>query len=287
MAMGRWIISSLALATALVAGGCAYDPETVDDAYTVAYEIEAARVMEPQGPLFNRGLRPGYFEYADAMWSENDYGDYWHFAFKAVDSAEGEQVLPDLVEERELAAANAEELAIGRARLMGALGQTARKKAPIQAAVAQVAFDCWLERTEDGDPTDQIEACRGQFEEALADIERSLVSDVDNVYLVFFAWDQADISPVARTVLDQVQADFARGQRSRLVIAGHADRSGPADYNVRLSEQRARAVARALEQMGLPGDAMNLEWYGETDPRVPTADGVREPQNRRVEIVFG
>lgn len=287
MSMVRWGLPSVALCVALAVGGCAYDPETVDDAYVVAYEIEAARAMEPQGPAFNRGLRPGYFEYADTMWSENDYGDYWHFAFKAVESAKGFPVLPDAVEERELVAANAEDLAIARARLLGALGQTARKKAPLRAAQAQVAFDCWLERTEDGDPLDRVEVCRGAFEEAMADIERSLVSDVDNVYLVFFAWDQADLSPVARTVLEQVQADFARGEPSRLVIAGHADRSGPEAYNVGLSERRARAVAQALEGMGLPRDAMNLEWYGETDPRVPTPDGVREPQNRRVEIVFG
>ena len=48
--------------------------------------------MEPQGPAFNRGLRTGYLDYSDVMTEEYDTADYWHFAFKAVDSAKGELV---------------------------------------------------------------------------------------------------------------------------------------------------------------------------------------------------
>ena len=267
--------------------GCAYDPETVDNTYTLLYEIEAVREMEPQGPFFNRGLREGYLDYGDLQWDEYDWTDYLHFAFKAVHSAEGEPVLPDTVEEREVPMVSVEELAAGRARLLAALDQTGRKKAPWDAARAQTAYDCWLERAEESDPPDQILECKNAFEESVAEVERALVTDVGEVYLVFFAWDQADISPVAQTVLDQVYADYVRGRPTRLVLAGHADRSGPEWYNVDLSERRARNVADALAQRGVPADAMLLEWYGETQPRVPTADDVREPQNRRVEIVFG
>jgi outer membrane protein OmpA-like peptidoglycan-associated protein len=71
------------------------------------------------------------------------------------------------------------------------------------------------------------------------------------------------------------------------VIAGHADRSGPEAYNQVLSERRARNVAQALGERGIPASTMGVEAYGESQPRVPTDDGVREPQNRRVEIVFG
>ncbi|MDX1540747.1 MAG: OmpA family protein [Geminicoccaceae bacterium] len=282
-----WIRASATLLSLVLITSCAYDPERVDDAYTVAYEIDAVRTMEEQGPMFNRGLRTGYLGYGDSQWDENDFSEYYHFAFKAVDSAKGERVLPDRVEERSVPMVDAEALAAARARLMGALDQTARKKAALRAADAQVAFDCWLERVDDGDSPERIEECRGRFEQAMAEIERSLVSDVDNVYLVFFAWDQADISPVARTVLEQVLADYRRGLPTRLVLAGHADRSGSESYNLALSERRARAVAGALEQMGVPGDALVLEWFGESRPRVPTEDGVRQPQNRRVEIVFG
>ena len=120
----------------------------------------------------------------------------------------------------------------------------------------------------------------------MADVEQTLTRD-EEAYLVFFAWDQATLTPVALTVLDQVEADYAVGKPARVVIAGHADRSGPEAYNQSLSEQRARSVAQALGQRGIPASAMGVEAYGESQPRVPTADGVREPQNRRVEIVFG
>ena len=90
--------------------------------------------MEPQGPAFNQGLRQGYLDYSDVMTEGFDYPDYWHFAFKAVDLAKGEAVLPDAVECRDLAPANVEELSAARARLMAASDQTGRKKAPWQAA---------------------------------------------------------------------------------------------------------------------------------------------------------
>jgi OOP family OmpA-OmpF porin len=289
----QWLIRSALAAAALgTATGCTYDPELVDDTDVVLYEYQAVREMEPQGPAFNRGLRSGYLEYGDVQYDDYDLGDFAHFAFKAVDSAKGENVLPDRVESRDLALGDVDELAAARARLMAALGQTGRKKAAMDAANAQTSFDCWLEMTEDEEPPEEIVTCKGAFEDAITQVERALTRDVvpgfgEDVYLVFFAWDQATLTPVALTVLDQVQADFALGKPVRIVIAGHADRSGSEAYNQALSERRARNVAQALGQRGIPASTMTLEAYGEIRPRVPTADGVREPQNRRVEIVFG
>ena len=102
-----------------VAAGCAYDPTLLDATDTVLYEVPAVRVMEPQGPQFNQGLRVGYLELGQSMGS--DFPDKLHFEFKAVDSAKGELVLPDEVESRWLAAECAEELAAARARLLAAL----------------------------------------------------------------------------------------------------------------------------------------------------------------------
>lgn len=284
--MRKVIKSGLMVAALGAAFGCTYDPELVDTSEVVLYELDAVREMEPQGPAFNQGLRQGYLDYVDVMTEEYDYTDYWHFAFKAVDSAKGENVLPDTVESRKLQADDVEVLAAARARLMAALEQTGRKKAPLPAARAQTAFDCWLEKAEENDPEVEIAVCKGEFEAAMADVERALTTERD-AYLVFFAWDQAELTPVALAVLDQVQADFLRGRPARVIVQGHADRSGPEPYNERLSEQRALNVARALIQRGVPERALDVEWFGERRPRVPTPDGAREPRNRRVEIVFG
>jgi OmpA-OmpF porin, OOP family len=284
----QWTIRSVVAVAALtMASACTYDPDLVDDTDVVLYEYQAVREMEPQGPAFNRGLRTGYLEYGDVQYDDYDLGDFAHFAFKAVDSAKGENVLPDRVESRDLTLGDADELAAARARLMAALGQTGRKKAAAEAAKAQTSFDCWLELAEDQEPPEEIVICKGAFEDAIAQVERALTRDVEDVYLVFFAWDQVNLTPVGLTVLDQVQADFAQGRSVRIVIAGHADRSGPEAYNLALSERRAQAVAQALSQRGIAANTMEIEAFGETQPRVPTADGVREPQNRRVEIVFG
>jgi OmpA-OmpF porin, OOP family len=265
---------------------CSYDPQLVDDSEVVLHEVDAVRTMESQGPAFNQGLRQGYLDYSDVMTSEYDYSDYWHFAFKAVGSAKGETVLPDRVESRHLQPDNVEELSAARARLMAALDQTGRKKAPWQAAKAQTAFDCWLEKAEENESPDEIKVCKGEFETAIAEVERALTTEAGN-YLVFFAWDQAELTPVAIAVLDQVRADYMRAKPARVTVAGHADRSGSEQYNEALSERRAENVARALMQRGVPERALEVEWFGERRPRIPTPDGQKEPRNRRVEIVFG
>ena len=275
------------IVAALVAGiglaaGCAYDPTVLDAGYTLTYEVPAVRVMQPQGPQFNRGLRTGYLDLAAAM--GGDHADKWHFEFKAVDAAKGQLVLPDAVESRWLAADPAEELAAARARLLAALDQSGRAKAPGPAASAQVAFDCWLEQAV-WNPEDEL-TCKQRFETAIAEVERALATEGE-VYLVFFAWDQADLTPVTQAVLDQVAADYERGRPARVTIAGHADRSGTEAYNEELSQQRARNIARALVARGVPQAALDVQGFGESQPRIATPDGVREPQNRRVEIVFG
>ena len=72
----------------------------------------------------------------------------------------------------------------------------------------------------------------------------------------------------------------------RLTVTGYTDTSGSPGYNQRLSERRANAVARALVRLGVSRSDMAISGRRENDLRVPTPDGVREPQNRRVEIVF-
>jgi outer membrane protein OmpA-like peptidoglycan-associated protein len=103
-------------------------------------------------------------------------------------------------------------------------------------------------------------------------------------YLVFFDWDRADLTDRARQIIAEAAENSTRVQSTRIEVAGHADRSGSAAYNQRLSQRRADNVAAELVRRGVPRNAIVVTAYGETRPLVPTADGVREPQNRRVEI---
>jgi outer membrane protein OmpA-like peptidoglycan-associated protein len=100
----------------------------------------------------------------------------------------------------------------------------------------------------------------------------------------YFEWNvaqpPADAAGVAQATVQQMQACGWRN----LEVAGHADASGAAAFNQSLSEARARNVADLLRGAGVPAEAMTVRGYGKTRLAVQTADGVREPLNRRVEV---
>ena len=104
--------------------------------------------------------------------------------------------------------------------------------------------------------------------------------------IVFFEFDSAIVAPSAQPVIDTVIANADACNWNSISVEGHTDLSGSDAYNQGLSERRARAVADALTGRGLPATSMTVSGAGETQPRVPTADGVREAQNRRVEITL-
>jgi outer membrane protein OmpA-like peptidoglycan-associated protein/opacity protein-like surface antigen len=106
-------------------------------------------------------------------------------------------------------------------------------------------------------------------------------------FIVFFDWDKDEITPAAAAILDNAAAAYQQTGRASVTLAGHADRSGAADYNVGLSQRRANNVRSYLAGRGVPDGSISTEAFGESRPLVETADGVREPQNRRVEITFG
>ncbi|HEY4253280.1 MAG TPA: OmpA family protein [Roseomonas sp.] len=106
-------------------------------------------------------------------------------------------------------------------------------------------------------------------------------------FLVFFDWDRADLTERARQIIAEAALNARRtGGSTRIDVAGHADRSGTPDYNQRLSQRRADQVAGELVRNGVDRGDIAITAFGETRPLVPTADGVREPQNRRVEIIL-
>src|SRR5665213_2111242 len=105
------------------------------------------------------------------------------------------------------------------------------------------------------------------------------------VFIVFFDWDRDTVTPEGQQIIAQAADAYRSGAPVQIQVTGYTDRSGSPGYNQRLSERRANNVARALAGLGVPREQMAVSGRGENDNRVPTADGVREPQNRRVEIV--
>lgn len=105
-------------------------------------------------------------------------------------------------------------------------------------------------------------------------------------FRVFFEFDKASLSREGERVVRDAADAYRRGGAARVEVTGYTDLSGTPQYDMGLSQRRAATVRAALVAQGVPMNAITERWRGKDDPLVATADGVREPQNRRVDIVL-
>lgn len=104
-----------------------------------------------------------------------------------------------------------------------------------------------------------------------------------NEYLVFFDWNKSNVTPKSDSVI--ADAVKAWGKTVQYKVVGHTDTSGSAAYNQKLSVRRAEAVKKALVAKGVPAKSIATSGKGESQLLVPTGDNVREPSNRRAQII--
>jgi len=112
------------------------------------------------------------------------------------------------------------------------------------------------------------------------------VAPAPKSYLVFFDFNKSDLTPQAVQIVNQAAANAGPAKVTQLTVTGHTDTVGSDAYNMRLSRRRAESVAAQLEKDGIPLSEIQIVAKGKRDLLVPTADGVKEPQNRRVQIVY-
>ena len=112
------------------------------------------------------------------------------------------------------------------------------------------------------------------------------VAPTPKSYLVFFDFNKSDLTAQATQIVDQAASNAGPAKVTRLTVTGHTDTVGSDAYNMRLSRRRAESVAARLEKDGIASSEIEIVAKGKRDLLVPTADGVREPQNRRVQIVY-
>ncbi|MGH6634686.1 MAG: OmpA family protein [Gammaproteobacteria bacterium] len=251
--------------------------------------------VQPTGTGFDHALAQDYTALSQAEKALGDHRDADTYALRAMAAAQGQSSAPDQVELRQpfLKDKYVSELSEARQRLVSALDQTGRTKAPEDAARAQSSYDCWLEQASEDLQPEDINACKQAFTDAIARVEAALVEPEPEVaapplqnYLVFFDLDKADVTVEGVSVVESAAADANDQPFTRIMAYGHADTSGSDQHNMDLSQRRAEAVKSALAELGVQADTIETEALGETQPLVPTDDGVREPQNRRAEIVI-
>ena len=103
-------------------------------------------------------------------------------------------------------------------------------------------------------------------------------------FTMYFVLGSDELTPASKVAFEAARRQVASWSAAEIVVIGHADRLGTLEYNDTLSLQRAQMVARRLVSSGVPAEVIEVAARGEREPIVPTADGIPEPRNRRVEI---
>jgi OOP family OmpA-OmpF porin len=259
--------------------------------------MELGRIdkMTPSGSEFNQALFGEYLNLSREEYNGGDYTDSDWYALRAKTAGQNGTVVPTEMASRKLPAQMAPEIGAARSRLVTALGNGSQQRLPRDAAHAQAMFDCWAENAEENRVADQddIQRCRSEFMTALAKIEVAPASPprpaaaapaVEN-YTILFAHNSAVLSDAAKRELTRI-VDRARAiQAKSITVAGYADRSGTDDHNMKLSQQREAVVSQAMKAGGV-NTPIQGRAFGESQPAVPTADGVQEEKNRRVTVML-
>jgi OOP family OmpA-OmpF porin len=107
-----------------------------------------------------------------------------------------------------------------------------------------------------------------------------------NEFIVYFDFDKSSLTAAAKQILDEAAVAYSQNKPVKISVTGYTDTVGTVAYNLALSVRRADSVRDYLKAKGVPVDTMDVEGKGKTNLRVATPDGVREPQNRRVEIIM-
>ncbi len=273
--MASRIAAMVVGATALALGGC-------------ASSLKDAQMAEATGSDFQMGLIDGYKKLAALEQAEADWIDARVFSDRVLALAAGAEVMPEDLSMRRLPADEMLALEIAQARLETILDGGGREKAGGAAAMAQVGFDCWVQEQEENFQPGDIANCKQMFEEGASAAEEALrpppPKPVDKgPWEIYFAWDSAAIDAAAQQEINRAYTSLGKLKGSVMNISGHADTSGPSDYNQKLSEMRAHAVFEVFTlDLLVPEDQVSVRAVGEEELAVITPDNTREVLNRRV-----
>jgi OmpA-OmpF porin, OOP family len=248
-------------------------------------DVAQLELATPAGDAFTENLTDEYRQIARFEAHQMvDWKDAQFFAAKGLKTAKGEIVKPESPDQWRTPSSVLDEMKFAHRRLVAILETGVRNGDPQTSARAQGRFDCWVEQQEENWQKDHIAACKSAFERALEKLETSPEVQAARFTMVLFPFDSARIIEGEMEMLAALIKRAGELGFSAIEVAGHTDRQGTVSYNNNLSRSRADAVSLALFMEGIPPEKVKVSAYGESQPRVATADGVRESINRRVEI---
>ena len=252
-------------------------------------DLDTTQKMALKGDKFQSAL---FKEYVDLARSEDDQGDSRsavYYNMRAKMAADGKDTGPQELKDRKIPAGAVADLTAARKQLTGALAGGAGKSAPDKAARAQAMFDCWMEQQEENDQPKDIAACRSAFEAAMKGLggakPAKKEAKPDKEFVIYFDFNKATMNEAATAVAYQVMAETISGYKA-VLLTGHTDTAGDKNYNSKLSQKRVDAVKNTFAEIGLDPALIKTQFMGEDSLAEKTADGVKNPKNRRVTVVI-
>jgi outer membrane protein OmpA-like peptidoglycan-associated protein len=268
------------------------------------WDLDSGFKQQPNGITFVNALHAGYIALSKARTSSLDWTDGERWNHKAVTSGMRSQTDPEQTLDWTLDANQQHELYAALYRLREAFVKGAREANPVPAATAQVSYDCWIEAASEH-RTKDVESCRKSFEDAMAQVDANYGPAPFEVrvepaapqpvaaaepapvnYKVYFYFDKTAYTPEGQQQLDQAIRAALADPNAHVSLIAHADRAGPTGYNQHLSDRRGRAVINSMIERGIDRSRIDMTAVGETQPLVPTPDGVPEQGNRVVEVNY-
>ncbi len=260
--------------------------------------LKELRHATPVGDAYHVALASGYQTFAEDKVLRYDWWTSKYFADKGLMAAYGRDVEPEEPTGWEIPQTMMSQFDDARTKLRAAIVVN-QETQPVLTAKAVVLYDRWVEVQSNKWDVVRIDETRDAFFAALAKLEEAHVAEGSTVpapstpraapvettsTILYFPFDSDTLSDGAKNALAELVKYVQGAGNVAISINGHADRAGAETYNMDLSQRRAQFVMKALEAAGVPANVMQYFAFGETDPAVPTADGMQEPQNRRVEI---
>ncbi len=279
------------------------------------------------GDKFSIALTEEYQTFAEYEMNEmKDEVDALYFARKGYKSAQGEHVLPELLDNWKIPENKLIFLKKARKELIALLPES-KIKNPVLSAKAQSSFDCWVEQQEENWQLNHIDKCRKAFKNSINKIysvlnpvetkqdpppnptntvnanndnetneENSNSSSsvetqnnskkIEETYRIYFTFDSYKLSKENLEKINNIFNVYVSGSYINITVEGHTDSAGTNKYNSTLSLKRAESVKNAFLQLGVNNNEISILSFGETKPLIETQDGVREPKNRRAKVVI-
>ena len=274
-----------------------------------SYEKLTKTNFNPKNEI-DKHLLKAYKEKADFEANEmHDWNSAKLYSEKALDSAKGKKILPQKISYWKIPTDKRLEIIKGHNNLMSVY-ENSLSLDPYNLAKAISSLDCWSEQQEENWQTWDINRCRDDFLNAMHTLydaisekqkkeEQKIASDSkklndsttvvtqDNnekiLQIIYFDFDKSNLSNVS---INKIH-NFVKQNKNNIgdyIVVGHTDTKGTKEYNLLLSNERAKAIKLILIKLGINPKKIKIIGKGEDDLRVKTSDEIAHPANRRAEI---